>query len=162
MPGIFNAAIFNNAIFNTDGTGDGVILLGGTPAGPNVNPNAADFYHYDHPYEAYKREQAALAEKQEAIIAMRLEAQENILRQKEIKTNRDKQSARQLKALERQQEQLTIAIAEAMVELEKRQLISRNNLAILVLVAAYPYINISDGNIPLAINPKENYYGTRH
>ncbi len=160
MPGIFNASIFNNAIFNTDGN-NGVILLGGTPAGPNVNPNAAGFM-YETPYQAYQREQAILSEKQDEIIAMRLEAQENILRQKELKDLRDKQSKRQLKALDRQQEQLTIAISEAMIELEKRQLISRNNLAILVLIAAYPYINIGDGNISLAINPKENYYGTRH
>jgi hypothetical protein len=118
-----------------------VILLGGTPAGPNVNPNAPGFF-YDTPYEAYKREQAALAEKQEAIIALKLEAQENHLRRKELEKERDKQSKRQLKALEREQHRLEASIQEAMIELASRRLIARNNEAILVLMMAYPFLNI--------------------
>ncbi len=115
--------------------------LGGTPAGPNVNPNAPGFM-YDTPYEAFKREQAKLAEKQEAVIAMKLEAQANILRKRELEAHRNKQTARQLKALDREQVKLTADIQAAMIELARLDLQSRNNQAIIVLMAAYPYLNI--------------------
>lgn len=123
-----------------------IILLGGTPAGPNINPNAQDFFHYDTPYEAYKREQQALNEKQEAIIALKLEAQENLLRQKDLAAENDKQSKRQLKALEREQIQLKAAIESAMTELAQRQKTARNNQAILALLMTCPWLNIAGGS----------------
>lgn len=123
-----------------------LVLLGGTPAGPNVNPNAADFFSYDLPYHAYRREQDALAERQEAIISMRLEAQDNIIRQRELTSYHNKQSARQIKALERKQIELMAAIRSASIDLEKRELIARNNMAILVLMMAFPCLNITQGS----------------
>lgn len=145
MSGIFNSAIFNNAIFNT---GDSTVLLGGTPAGPNVNPNAADFF--DLPYHAYqreqekvsKKEQEELVKKQEEIIALRLEAQDNLLKQKEIRARKDKQTKRQLAALEREQTRLMADIHAAMIEIGQWQLINRNNEAIIILMTAFPYLNI--------------------
>ena len=116
-----------------------VILLGGTPAGPNVNPNAADFYHYETVYQTYQREQE---KKQETAISLRIEAQDNLLRQKELKAQHDKQSARQLKALEREQTQLMVNIAAADAEIKKYQLVHKNNMAILALIMACPFFNI--------------------
>lgn len=142
--GIFNAAIFNNAVFNTADTG--IVLLGGTPAGPNVNPNAANFF-YELPYEAYKREQKLISEHQDAVIALKLEAQANIVRQRDLQAQRDKQSLRQLKALEREQVALSVAVAKAQEELVKWQQIHNNNMAIIILMAAYPYLNIQGGTM---------------
>lgn len=136
MSGIFNPLIFNNSIFNTDD----LILLGGTPGLANENPN----YHFELPFDVYKREQEKiLATRQESIIALKIEAQDNLLRVNELKKQQDKQSVRQLKALEKEQVELSKAIQIAMIELQQRKIIINNNLAILILIASYPYLNIS-------------------
>lgn len=132
--------------------GDGTSgLLGGTPAGPNVNPNASGFF-YETAYQAYQREQASISKKQESIIALKLEAQDNLLRQKELSVLKDKQSLRQVKALEREKRQLEkeqnlllLSIDAANQEISARQLVAKNNLAMIVLMGALPYLNISIG-----------------
>lgn len=139
------ANAFQNNAFQISGSitppGPDVILLGGTPAGPDVNPNAPGFF-YDHPYDAYQREQGAVREKQEIVIALKLETQANLLRLKDLEKERDKQSKRQLKALEREQTRLEVELHSALQELAKRQLIARNNEALLVLVMARPFLTI--------------------
>lgn len=147
-----------------DGTGnlqlefcaEDIVLLGGTPAGPNVNPNAAN-YHYEAPYDTYKREQEEkVSKKQDTVIKLKLESQDNLLRQKEISAQSDKQSKRQMKALEREQSNLMSSIQAAMDELteltvaseiqqeQQRRLavIDQNNEAFIIMLAADPFFGL--------------------
>lgn len=137
--GIFNSAIFNNAVFNTDETANQTVLLGGGPG--KTRSSNSSHYHYHIPSQIYSHEDK-ISEKQESIINLRVEAQDNLMRQRELIEKQDKQSSRQLAALEREQQKLIVDLQLALIDLQKYDVIKNNNEAILILMMVYPYLNI--------------------
>lgn len=106
------------------------------------------------PYVRYANVEYALAKereriKQEEIIRLRLEAQELLMRERELADKRDKQSRRQLAALEKEKASLMADIQYQLVALEKLQKITvqrKNRVIMLLLTAACPFNNLTIAN----------------
>ncbi len=131
MAGIFNSSIFNNAIFNTDGEAIQDTILGGGAHYPD--------WRIEHKNDVYRAKEQ---EQQDEIIRLRLEAQDILLRQRELKDEKTKQAKRQMLALEREAAQLQIDIQEGiakLLELQKQSVIYQNNLAFMVLTISNPF-----------------------
>jgi len=136
VAGIFSRFIFNNAIFNTDFVEQALDII----HGPN-NKHHADWRteYENEKYRAAKRKEKL---KQEEIIRLRLEAQANLVQQRELKDAKDKQSLRQMAALEREAAQLQMDIQKSiaiLLELQRQSVVHKNNLAFLVLSMATPF-----------------------
>lgn len=133
MAGIFNKSIFNDAIFNTEAPG--VILLGG---GGDDKHYYADPYSRPRPKEVIQEE---IIEVEDRLIDLRKQAQ--ALRLKELAAQRakDQREAIQLFQLQADLEQLY-----ALIQYETQRLrMLDDEQTILVLMMAYPYLNLSLG-----------------
>lgn len=137
MVGIFNSSIFNNAIFNTDS--------------PAVEETTGDSWiQYDPSALRATREMQAAKKreriKQDEIIAKRLEAQELLLRKRELQDLQDKQSLRQMAFLEREYLELQNEIMAQMAALEilqKQAIQRRKAVTFLLMMAASPFTSLS-------------------
>lgn len=139
--GLFNSAIFNNQVFNT---GDSVVIIHGPGNGPWHRNWRTDYENQK--YRDAKKSAADAKEreriKEDEIIRLKLEAQDSLLRQRELQLLKDKNSRKQLLAL-----QQAAAIREAvmleelakLVELQRLSMLYRNNLAFLVLAMSLPF-----------------------
>jgi hypothetical protein len=133
MAGIFSRFIFNNAIFNTDGEATSLDIIHGS------NDKWSKDWRTDYENEAYKAKKRA---QEDEITRLRLEAQDNLLRQRELKDENNKQSLRQMLALKRESEQLHLDIQKnllKLLELQNESVINKNNLAFIVLSMATPF-----------------------
>lgn len=87
--------------------------------------------------EAKRREKI----KQDEVIRLKLEAQEILLKQREVRPNKDKQSKRQLAALEKEYAVLQKEIEahmQALQILHENTVKQKNNVLILLLAASCP------------------------
>lgn len=104
----------------------------------------SEYYHNLRIAEANKRHAEAKKReriKQDEVIRLKLEAQEALLKHRELKPRRDKQSKRQLAALEREYLSLQAEIAAQMLalfELQENTVKQRNSVLMLLLLAACP------------------------
>lgn len=132
--GIFNSAIFNNQVFNT-----GVEDVGGLPY---IDPYSSVYLRRREFEEAEKQRKI----KEEEVIRLKLAAQESILKKRELQDKLDKQSLRQLRALEIEYEQLQKDLLyqlAALDKLHKESVKKRNKLITLLLFAACPFTAIN-------------------
>jgi len=100
-----------------------------------------------HSYDLYLEKEKArkLRAKQEEIIALRLEAQENLLRKREFEASKEKQNTRQIAALNRREAEIQtelLALLNQLSELSVQSKQRQNEEALLVLSMAYPFISL--------------------
>ena len=127
---LFNPSIFNNQIFNTGN--------GAPEETPGDSPTR-------HSYDLYLEKERKLQAKQEEIIALRLEAQENLLRKREFEASKEKQNTRQIAALNRREAEIQtelLALLNQLSELSVQSKQRQNEEALLVLSMAYPFISL--------------------
>lgn len=130
---VFSPTVFSSTVFNTGEADNG--WLGGT---------------FDDPYERSRKRrdtQLALKEKEDEIIRLRLEAQELELQKRELDDAKDKQTKRQIAAIERKQAILKQDIADelATLVLMQQAFNRRNEEALALLMSAFPWLNIETG-----------------
>lgn len=86
-----------------------------------------------------------LESKKDKVIELKLEAQEVVIKKKEFSAADDKQSRRQLRALDRKSEELALQINELMEAIHKIEIAANlkasNDSALTVLQLAYPFLN---------------------
>lgn len=133
MVGIFNSAIFNNAIFNTnDSPEPDTGWLGGTFTDPY--------------YEVEKRREAKrLRDAEEEFIRLKQEQQEIRLQELEALKVQDKQTERQLAAIERRKQFLSYEIARIIALIEDMNKTIDNDYHIeelLLIYSACPWLTI--------------------
>lgn len=108
-----------------------------------------EYYHNLRIAEANKRLKLAEKQKQikeDEVIRLKVESQELLLKKRELGKPTDKQSKRQLAALEKEYSALQIEIAAQMFVLDKLQIEAvkrKNNVLLLLLSAACPFSTIT-------------------
>lgn len=114
-----------------------------TPGFPHKD--ALDVYRDNKRKELEEKVQAH----EEAVIDFQVEAQELRLRELELLDAQDKQSLKQLAALRTEYAKIQNLIAEELLFRDiyaKALLAHRNNQALTVLLASYPFLNIVEGS----------------
>lgn len=108
-----------------------------------------EYYHNLRISEANKRLKLAEKQKQikeDEVIRLKVESQELLLKKRELGNPTDKQSRRQLAALEKEYYALQIEIAAQMSILDRLQIVAvkqKNNVLLLLLSAACPFSTIT-------------------
>lgn len=109
--------------------------------GPGNGPWHRD-WRIDHANEKYRAAKERERIKEEEIIRLKLEAQDSLMRQRELQALADLNSKRQLLALKQAaaiREMIMQEELAKLVELQRLSMIYRNNLAFLVLAMSTPF-----------------------
>lgn len=110
------------------------------------SPQAEEIYGDStrHSYDLYleKEKKRKLQAKQEEIISLRLEAQENLLRKRELEALKEKQNTRQLQALIRREAEIKtelLAMLGQLREMDEQFNKRRHEDDLVALMLAFPF-----------------------
>lgn len=131
---VFSASVFKSTVYDTEDAPIDNGWLGGTFNDP--------YYESDKRRKEQERREA-LREAQEEVIRLKQEQQELRLAELEALRVKDKQTKRQLAAMNRRKAELQDAVEEALqaILLMQQENKRRNDEALLVLAAAFPWLN---------------------
>ncbi len=133
---------FSSASFSTDAFSILAFDFGSAP--PDTTQLLGGTFNDPYSYQDKQREAKRLREAQEEVIRLKQEQQELRLRELDALESKDKQTKRQLLAMERRKAELAAEVAQimALIALMQQENQQRNIEAILVLSMAYPWLNI--------------------